>query len=498
MSALDLPRSAGVLLHITSLPGPHGAGDLGAGARQFLTWLCRAGMRWWQVLPLVPPGGGWSPYSSWSAFAMNPWLMDLAGLVRDGLLDASELAGPHTGGPIDWDAVVAFKGPRLERAACRLLDGARGDNRLRAELDLWRADSAWVDDAALYSVLRARYGGPWWTWPTALRDRDPAALAAAAGDERVGLAIAVQFLVDRQWRQLKAEANARGVQLVGDMPIYVDAESADVWANQALFQLNADGSRPVVAGVPPDAFSETGQLWGNPLYRWDRMAADGFRWWIARLRRALAQCDVVRIDHFRAFAAYWAVPGGDPDARGGAWVPGPGVAFFEALSAELGPLPLVAEDLGLIDAPVRALLKAVGLPGMKVLQFAFGGGADNLYLPHNHVAKSVVYTGTHDNDTTRGYWSAAPEHVKDHVRRYFATDGRDIAWTLTRAAMLSVADLAIVPMQDVLDLGTEARMNTPSQPQGNWRWRLTEDGLREGQADRLRELVWLSGRGQNR
>ena len=488
MSGSPWFRGAGVLLHPTSLPGPHGIGDLGAGARAFIDWLESARMALWQVLPLVPPGGGDSPYSSTSAFAASPWLIDLSGLREAGLLSDAEVAGALPAGDIDFGAVHAFKAPRLQLAADRVprVDGER-----------FRVEQPWVEDAALFSAIRERLGGAaWWTWPRGLRTREPGALDEARRQlsREVDRAVAVQLLFDRQWRTLRAYAAARGVRIIGDMPIYVDADSADAWANPERFVLDAEGGRPVVAGVPPDAFSDTGQLWGNPLYRWERLQEEGFGWWIARVRRALELTDYVRIDHFRAFSAYWEVPGDAPDARGGRWVDGPGAALFDAFKAALGTLPILAEDLGLIDAPVRELLAHTGFPGMKVLQFAFGGDARNLYLPHNHTKGSVVYTGTHDNDTTAGWWASASSGARDHVQRYFGADGRDPVWTFIRAAFASVSDFAIVPMQDVLELGSEARMNKPAVAGGNWRWRMAWADLRSERAARLRELAIVYGR----
>lgn len=492
---MDPTRSAGILLHITSLPGGHGTGDLGASAHRFVEWLARAGMRAWQTLPLVPPDHGASPYSSWSAFAGNPWVIDLHGLVVDGLLDPGELAeAPPNGERMDFAAVRAFKGPRLARAADRLL---RATHPLRAPFDAWRAGEAWVDEAGLFDALKARAGGAaWWDWDAPLRSRDTAALATARAEcaAEIDRFAALQFLFERQWATLRAHAHAHRVAVIGDLPIYVALDSVDVWADQGDFELDADGRPTRVAGVPPDAFSETGQLWGNPLYRWERMAADGYGWWVARLRRTLALFDRVRIDHFRAFSAYWAVPAEEADARRGAWVPGPGAAFFDAMRAALGDLPILAEDLGVIDEPVRALLAATGMPGMSVLQFAFDGDVRNRYLPHNQVPNSVVYTGTHDNDTSLGWWFAQPEHIQAQVRHYFGVDGHDFVWDFVRAALASVAETAIIPMQDALALGADARMNTPATCEGNWSWRLVSDGMRGDVADRLRFLNGLYGR----
>lgn len=482
-------RRAGVLLHPTSLPGPHGVGGLGHEARRFVDWLAQAGLSIWQVLPLVPPGAGDSPYSSPSAFAGNPLLIDLPTLVQEGLLTPEEAADTVPASVrVDFGAVRAFKLARLERATARLS---------QADLEQFRAESPWVEAYALFEAQsRARNGEPWWLWPADLRVYAPDAVARLRETRRAEIdrVVGEQLLFDRQWRALRAYAGARGVKLMGDMPIYVDANSADVWSNQARFVLDADGGRPVVSGVPPDAFSETGQLWGNPLYDWPGMAAEGYAWWVARVQRVLALTDFVRIDHFRAFAAYWEVPGDAPDARGGRWVEGPGMGLFDALRAALGALPIVAEDLGVIDDPVRHLLAATGLPGMKVLQFAFGEDARNPYLPHRHTPNSVVYTGTHDNETTLGWWQGAPENVRDHVRRYYGISGNDVVWDLVRSALASVACFAIVPMQDLLELDNRARMNTPSVAEGNWGWRLRPGDLTDGVAARVRALSTLYGR----
>ncbi|NUQ12624.1 MAG: 4-alpha-glucanotransferase, partial [Gemmatimonadaceae bacterium] len=356
---------------------------------------------------------------------------------------------------------------------------------------------AWAADAALFAVLKRRRGGKaYWEWERPLRDRDPDAIAAAKKDlaaeiEEVAVTL---FFFERQWAELRAYAHARGVRVIGDIPIYVDRDSCDVWSHPDLFHLDEDGVPTEVSGVPPDYFSELGQLWGNPIYRWDRMADDDYLWWRRRLARALAQTDIVRIDHFRAFAAYWSVPFGAPDARGGRWNDGPGLEFFEAIERHSGKLPLIAEDLGIIDGKVVELRDAAGLPGMRVLQFAFGGDAENTHLPHNHTVESVVYPGTHDNDTTLGFWRAAEPHVRTHIQRYLRVSGDDAAWDLIHSAFTSVGRIAIIPMQDVLSLGSEARMNNPAVTTGNWRWRLEGDPFRSDLAGRLRDLSWLYGR----
>lgn len=507
LTATPPRRRAGVLLHPTSLPGPLWVGDLGPSARAFVRWLAASGGSVWQVLPLVPPDEGGSPYSSRSAFAASPLLISLEDLRAEGLLTAEELEGATRGfservggaeGALDRVDLATAREvhlPLVRRAASRFLHKrTASDPALRAFIE---REGAWLEEAALFEALRSSHAGePWWRWPEPLAAREPAALARAretlAGE--VLLYQVTQHLFDAQWGRLRSEAEGLGVRLMGDLPIYVDLNSADVWASQRLFALGDDRAPTAVAGVPPDAFSATGQLWGNPLYRWDEMARDGYAWWVARLRRALALTHEVRIDHFRAFSAYWEVPRGAVDARGGRWVEGPGAGLFEALARALGPLPIVAEDLGVIDEPVRALVEAVGCPGMRVLQFAFDGDPLNAYLPHNHTRRSVVYTGTHDNNTTRGWWAELEGAARSQVQRYLGVSGDDIAWDLTRAALASTADLAVIPLQDLLSLGADARMNTPGVAGGSWGWRVRSEALNEGVGGRLRELCVSYGR----
>lgn len=497
VTATRLPRRGGVLLHPTSLPGPHGIGTLGAGATAFLDWLAQAGIGLWQVLPLVPPGAGSSPYSTQAAFAANPWLLDLDLLAQDGLLSSPELDSPgFDPDQVDYDRACDFKGPRLDRAADRLLTGTRPD--LTEELESFRTTHPWVEDAALFTALREiEQGRPWWRWPAPLRDRAPEAMAEVRADlhAAVDRAVALQFLFVRQWRRLREHAHRRGVHILGDLPIYVDRDSADVWAHRGLFQLTPTGMPRVQTGVPPDYFSPAGQLWGNPIYDWEALAASGYAWWIERLRRSLEQVDLVRLDHFRGFASYWEVPANAPDARIGRWVPGPGRDLFDAFRLALGALPLVAEDLGIIDQAVHTLRESVGLPGMRVLQFAFGEGNNHAFLPHNFDSHTVAYTGTHDNDTTLGWYQHAPERVRDHVRRYLGRDGHDVVWDLIRALFSSVADTAIIPMQDILVLDERSRMNRPGVAEGNWRWRVRIEAFHADLAGRLRALGDLYARG---
>ncbi len=488
------PRSAGVLLHPTSLPSPHGVGDLGAGARAFVDWLHDARLTRWQVLPLVPPGPGGSPYSSPSAFAGNPLLIDLEALVAQGLLAKADVEGERFDADrVDWAKVHPWKSERIALAARKMASLDTG----RAKLEAFREENPWVVDYALFTALRERFDyQPWRQWPKHLARRERSAVQKAEAElsPRVEQIVAEQCLFDEQWAALRAYCAEKGVSIIGDIPIYVDLDSVDVWCNRDQFLLDDDGRPLGVSGVPPDAFTDKGQLWGNPLYDWKRMKQDKHAWWVARMRRVLSLCDVVRIDHFRAFAAYWAVPFGDEDARGGQWVRGPGLAVFEDIAAALGKLPIILEDLGVITPDVEELRDSTGLPGMKVLQFAFGEGPDAKYLPHNHVPNCVVYTGTHDNDTALGYWQHAPEYVKEHVRSYLARDGGDFVWDFVRTAFASVAHTAVVPMQDVLCLDSGARMNMPGSESGNWAWRVRVDAFHPSLSGRLRHLAELYGR----
>jgi 4-alpha-glucanotransferase len=492
---MRLPRASGILLHPTSLPGPYGSGDLGREARHFVDWLAAAGQTLWQVLPLGGIGPGNSPYMSSSAFAGNLLLIDLDDLREHGWLTDDDLAGAPAGDAraIDWGAMVAFRMDRLERAARRFAQTAGAAER-DALATFCAAHADWLPDHALFMALSEHFAWQDWNqWPAACAQRDPTALAEARTEhaERIAFRVFCQWRFFSQWAALKAYANARGVRIVGDAPIFIAHHSAEVWARPELFELDATGTPAVVAGVPPDAFSADGQRWGNPLYRWAAHEREGFAWWIGRIRRTFELVDVVRIDHFRGFAAHWEIPATAPTAVTGRWVPAPGEALFAAIERALGPQPVIAEDLGVITPDVVALRKRFGFPGMRILQFAFGGGSGNAYLPHNHEADAVVYTGTHDNDTTQGWWAATADHERQHVRALLATDGREIHWDFIRAAMGSVADTAIHPLQDVLGLGSEARMNFPGQASGWWRWRFTWEQVRPDHAQRLAELTRL-------
>ncbi|MHB1133164.1 MAG: 4-alpha-glucanotransferase [Chloroflexota bacterium] len=496
--SLRTGRRAGVLAHPTSLPGSHGVGDLGTGAYRFVDFLADGGQQLWQVLPLNPPGHGESPYGALSAFAGNPLLISLPLLVDEGLLSSEDLmAAPNFRSDcVDFVAAGAYKRLRLVAAYRRFVEsappGLRGDfERFRAEM------AAWLGDFALFMALKEARGGVAWNeFGPDLARRDSGALAEAQQQlaDSIGVHEFAQFLFFRQWNRLKEYANRRGVRVVGDIPIFVAYDSADVWARQELFHLDDSGNAIVVAGVPPDIFSATGQRWGNPLYRWDRIAASGYDWWVQRFRHLLATIDLLRIDHFRGFAAYWEVPASEPTAVRGHWVAGPGAELFRRVGEQLGSLPIIVEDLGLITPDVSALRDELGYPGMTVLQFAFGDDARNPYLPHNYRANCVAYTGTHDNETTRGWFASQPDQIRHRVRLYLGRDGSDIAWDFIRLAWSSVANDAIAPLQDVLDLGNEARMNYPGRSAGNWGWRVTADQLRPEIAARLRDLTATYGR----
>ncbi|HEU0012101.1 MAG TPA: 4-alpha-glucanotransferase [Longimicrobium sp.] len=490
-------RAGGILLHPTSLPGP-GIGDLGEHAFRFIDWLASAEQQLWQVLPLVAVNEGGSPYNALSAFAGNPLLISPAELFLHGLLP--EEAAPAPDLPldgIDFPAVMAWKDEVVGRAYELYLDS--DDLDLEADFGAYRdRNRGWLDDYALFRALRDEFGGRWWPeWPARLRARDERALDEARNDllleaDRHAYA---QYLFDLQWTAVRRHAHAAGIRIVGDVPIFVAHDSADVWANQHLFTLDAEGRATVVSGVPPDYFSATGQRWGNPLYRWDVLARDGYRWWIDRFRRTLEMVDVVRIDHFRGFEAYWEVPADEETALNGRWVPGPGRALFDAARRELGTLPLVAEDLGLITDEVEALRDGLGLPGMRVLQFAFGDDERNPHLPRNYVHNAVAYTGTHDNDTARGWYDeSADPNERQGVRRLTDAPEDEMHWAMIETVLRSRAGWAVVPLQDVLGLGSQARMNTPGTGEGNWAWRLREGDVTPELAARLAALTRASGR----
>lgn len=491
---MQFQRSAGALLHVTSLPTAPGIGDLGPGVDRWLDWLASTGCHLWQILPLVPTGFGHSPYASPSAFAGNPLLISPAGLVEAGWLDDADVADPPAAtDPVDYDAVATWKGALLQRAHERFVETATPHD-LEA-LAAFRAQEEWLEHYALFMAIQESQGGkPWWQWPATLRNHDPAALAVAHADhaEAIERQVFIQWQFDQQWRRVHAEARSRDIAIIGDIPLYVAHDSADVWAHRELFAIKADGSAEFVAGVPPDMFSDTGQRWGNPQYRWDAHRQEGYEWWIRRLASNFARVDILRIDHFTGFARYWNIPGDEPTAEHGEWLDGPGMHFFDAAERALGRLPIIAEDLGPLGDEVEELRRATGFPGMKILQMAFSD--DELFLPHHYSEDFVAYPGTHDNDTAAGWWSQAPDAERAAAMAYLDTDGSDIAWDLVEAVWQSKALMAVAAMQDFLGLGTEARMNTPATVQGNWRWRVSDQDLTSDLAERVRELTTASDR----
>lgn len=492
-----MERAAGIILHPTSLPGGHGIGDLGRAAYAWVDFLASAKHHLWQVLPLGPTGYGDSPYQSFSAFAGNVNLISLDRLAEQGLLEAADLENaPANDGPVDYGAVIPFKDAALRRAFERFQTDATPEHRSAYEA-FCAAQAYWLEDFVLFMALKEAQGGASWNaWPDELRTRKKRALSAFAKEyaERVERYRVLQFFFYEQWLSLKRYANDHDIKIIGDIPIFIAYDSADAWANPELYFFDDAGNPEVVAGVPPDYFSRTGQRWGNPIYRWKKMEKQGFPWWVARFRSSLDFYDLIRVDHFRGLESYWEIPAGEPTAEHGRWVKGPGQALFDALGRELGELPIIAEDLGVITPPVETLRDDNGLPGMKVLQFAFAGDGADPYLPHNYVPNCVAYTGTHDNDTTQGWYDKAPEGERDLVRRYLARGDDGVVWELIRLAYASVARYAVVPLQDVLQLGSEARMNTPGAAGGNWGWRFHEAQLEGWIAPALADMVELYNR----
>ena len=498
---MSFPRAAGILLHPTSLPSRGGVGDFGPTAYQFVDFLATARQGLWQVLPLGPLGYGNSPYSSTSAFAGNPLLISLERLADHGWIDAAKLGTPGAGttpdfASVEYDHVFAQKTPLLFEAARNFLRTASSDPRRR--FDNFRAENAWwLEDFVLFDALRAqRKLETWNQWPQDLAHREPAALEKARQELAADIQIrsALQFAFYEQWRALRRYCSERAIRIVGDVAIFMNHDSADVWARRELFRLNDDLEPEVVAGVPPDFFSKTGQRWGNPLYRWDVMKQQGYEWWIQRLRWATQNCDYIRLDHFRGFDQFWEIPAGDATAVNGHWVDGPRDDLFLKLREALGGLPFFAEDLGYITPEVHALRDRLQIPGMAVLQFGFGDEGAHMYLPHRAEGK-VIYTGTHDNDTVAGWWhSGAAEHERRNAEAYVGRCEDGIHWAFIRAAQCSPASLSIIPLQDVLGLGSEARMNTPSLHGGNWRWRFDPGRLTSELAGKLAHLAELSDR----
>jgi 4-alpha-glucanotransferase len=504
---MEFQRSSGVLLHISSLPSYGGIGDLGPAAHEFLGFLARAKQHVWQVLPLCPTGFGNSPYAGSSALAGNPSLISLEFLADWGWIDGARIAGlPGRSGAVDFDEVERRKLPLLEEAAGNFL--GRGPNSPKLEDD-WADfedfcldEAAWLNDYALYAVLRRVHKtGAWTEWPEPLRRRDPQALTQAEADHTRAVAIerVLQFAFTRQWEQLQDAAAKNGIRILGDVAIFVNMDSADVWVHPGIFELDDDLKPIRIAGVPPDYFSPTGQRWGNPLYRWEVLAAPNangirFDWWVDRINRAVELYDIVRLDHFRGFEAYWAIPAEEETAIKGEWTKAPGLELFRALEAALGPLPLVAEDLGLITPEVDSLRLELGMPGMKVLQFGFSDKGAHMHLPQQFTRHTVAYTGTHDNDTTQGWWNNAGKAEHAAAEALVGPVASRPAWPLIRAVEASVAEMAIVPAQDLLELGSEARMNTPAVPAGNWSWRAPETCWTDELAERLAAIAEVTDR----
>lgn len=506
---MSFPRASGVLLHVSSLPDSPGIGDLGKSCDRFIDFLHKAGQRYWQILPLGPTGYGDSPYQCFSAFAGNPLLVSPERLIADGLLKAQPLEVFEGGAEdrVDYGKVVLAKRLILRESFEYFLD--EGTDTQKKDFDAFCSQNAhWLDDFSIFMAIKNDLGGKaWWEWPLPLKLRDPAALKGA--NERLTESVQLfqyqQWVFFTQWTRVKKRANDKGIEIVGDLPIFVARDSAEAWAKPELFYFDEQANPTVVAGVPPDYFSETGQLWGNPLYRWDKMANDGYQWWIERFRELLNLVDIIRIDHFRGFAEYWAVPGGDTTAVNGKWQKGPGIAMFEAVLKSLGKLPIMAEDLGLMTQSVHDLRDHFAFPGMHILQFAFaldiGATAEaDLYphLPHRYKPNSVTYTGTHDNNTTLGWWqNDATEAEKRKLREYLNVDGSSVVWDLIQTCFYCPSDTAIVPMQDLLALDAGARMNFPGSSSGNWQWRAKSDAFSDDLARSLRTLTETAGRLNN-
>lgn len=492
-------RSSGILLHPTSLPSHGPIGDFGPAAFEFVEWLAKAGQSIWQVLPLNPVGLGNSPYSAISAFAGNPAHISLERLVDDGWLNRSDLAHtPKSTGKVDFRAVHEWKLPLLRKAAATFLAGRSNTDKALFK-QFCRAQRSWLEDFVLFQSFREQnQGASWNQWPQGLAHRHTDEIAKAHQEHAQELDIqrSLQFAFFMQWDALHEHAKTHGIRILGDIAIFLNYDSADVWSNPTLYKLDAELQPTVIAGVPPDSFSKTGQRWGNPVYRWDVMRERGYDWWIERMRWNFMLFDWLRLDHFRGFDQYWEIPAQDDTAINGTWVDGPRDDLFQALRSALGERPMIAEDLGTINDSVRALLDRLQLPGMKVLQFAFGeSGGSNPYLPHNHSQRSVVYTGTHDNDTTAGWWKTLDPPAQERVKKYLAVKtGSDVPTAMIRAAMTSVGNIVIIPMQDVLELGSEARMNTPSHTDGNWGWRMLNTSVETDITQNLSELAAFTGR----
>ena len=499
---MQFQRSSGVLLHISSLPSYGGIGDLGPAAHEFVAFLANAKQHVWQVLPLCPTGYGNSPYAGSSAFAGNPYLISLEFLADWGWIDGNRIAGlAGRNGYVDFNQVEQQKLPLLYEAAANFLDRGPRDANLAGQwqqfAEFCRSEERWLTDYALYAELRRQMNtGAWTVWPEPLRRRDPEALAEASAQHARAIAQeqALQFAFSLQWNQLRDLAAQSAIRILGDVAIFVNMDSSDVWVHPDIFELDDELKQIRVSGVPPDYFSATGQRWGNPLYRWDVLQHRGFDWWVHRIRRARQIYDIVRLDHFRGFEAYWSIPATDDTAVNGEWIKAPGLALFQSLEGALGPLPLVAEDLGLITPEVEALRQQLGMPGMKVIQFGFGDKGAHIHLPHRYTTDTVAYTGTHDNDTTVGWWKSIGKVERTAVTAYIGDIGERPTWPLIRAVASSVAEIAVAPAQDLLELGSEARMNTPAVAAGNWSWRAPEGSWTPKLAESLAAIVDVTDR----
>lgn len=507
---MSFPRSSGILLHPTSLPGPFGIGDLGPSAYEFADFLTGAGQSIWQMLPLGPTGYGDSPYQCFSAFAGNSVLISLPRLVDEGLLAARALndVPQFSAEQVEYEHVNRFKQQKLSLAFQSFQSAAPQERKLRFEA-FKQAESNWLSDYALFRALKNRFGGVAWSkWdrPFAMRESSTLQQARSELAQQIAEQEFLQFVFFEQWEELKSYCHGKNIRIMGDLPIYVAHDSADVWARPEYFHLDERGNATRVAGVPPDYFSATGQLWGNPIYRWERMAADGYSWWVERFRAAFRMFDMLRVDHFRGFEAYWEVPGGENTAQNGKWMKGPGAKLFAAVEAKLGQLPILAENLGVITPAVEAIRDRFGFPGMAILQFAFGNDLQGpSFRPHNYPRNVVAYSGTHDNDTVVGWWTSKPgqgsirseediREEREFARRYLNLDSEEINWVFIRTLMASVADTVIFPIQDILGAGSEARMNVPGTATGNWRWRFRGETLNEEMAERLRSMATLYDR----
>jgi 4-alpha-glucanotransferase len=491
-------RASGIILHPTSLPGPDGIGDLGPEAYRWIDFLSRTGTQFWQILPLGPTGYGDSPYQCFSAIAGNPYLISTTILLDQGLLTKDDLAErPHFPSErVDYGPVIQWKIKIFSKSFQNFQ--SKSFKSLKRAFEAYKIEqSDWLEPFATFMAIKQEHGNVGWNeWPEAYRKRDSKTLETFKKDHAnvIEFQSYLQFLFNQQWQALRTYAHKKDIQIIGDIPIFVAYDSADVWGHKDLFYLDEEGLPEVVAGVPPDYFSETGQLWGNPLYRWDVHKKDGYAWWLKRIRAVLNQVDIIRLDHFRGFEAYWEIPYGNDTAEIGLWVKGPAHDFFKTIKEKLGELPIIAEDLGVITEGVTKLRDDFNLPGMKILQFAFASDPDDDFLPHNYTVNCVAYTGSHDNNTTRGWYDHAPERERDFCRRYLARSGNDIAWSLVRVLWRSVAAWVLAPMQDFLSLGNWARMNYPGNPSGNWNWRMHPDAIDEELIQRLYETNYLYGR----